>query len=214
MDACLTGQVVRVGQKQQQNQLGMIPNAACHARKDLLRGRATAKDPWEDLQGAGRRLDGDTTTTSSSATTAIATSANVEHLTEDEQLAMAISASMAETTRATTTDTTCVNDVSMNTNNHAVPVVTIPPEPAAGSPGAVRLQLKLPSSNTRLVRRFDTNDSVAVVAAVAAQAAAGAGGGQHRSVEVLAGFPPRPIDASLTIAQAGLANQSVQVRYV
>ena len=98
MDACLTGQVVRVGQKQR---------------------RATAKDPWKNLQGAGRRLDG-ATTTATSATTIVVSFANVEHLTEDEQLAVTISASMAEATRATTTDATGVDRVSMNTAQTAV----------------------------------------------------------------------------------------------
>lgn len=157
----------------------MAPNAHCHNMSDLIKGQATPQDHWETMQSGGRRLDGGSN---------IHDTAYIHQLSEDEQLAMALSASVADPPAP------------------ARPMVEVPPEPAAGNSGAVRMQLKLPDGR-KCVRRFLSTDSVAVIEAFAA------GESQNRPVQVLVGFPPRPLEHSVTIDEAGLANQSVQIRF-
>ena len=171
-----------------------VPNASFHKMSDLLKGKATGKDPWESLQGAGRRLDGGARSAPSTQSNSLS---SIEHLTEDEQVALALSASIADVQE----------QEFKQTSNVALASVPVPPEPSAGTPGAVRIQLKLPGGR-KLVRRFMTTDTVNGVEACCRQKLQ-----EERPVQILSGFPPKPLDGFLTIEQAELANQSVQVRF-
>lgn len=56
-----------------------------HRMSDLLKGRSSEPDPWENLSGKGQRLDGGR---------AEASAANIEHLSEDELFQMALQQSL------------------------------------------------------------------------------------------------------------------------
>lgn len=161
-----------------------------HKMSDLLQGRSTEKDPWQNV-GSGMRLDGVSTMPSSVAVT------STEGLTEDEQIQMALQASL-EPAPAT------------KTNGNAAPeqaLPPVPPEPTQGDKDAVRIQFRLPSGE-RKVRRFLTQDKVSVVYAYVQQEAG-------RPVELKAGFPPKDLVSAFdqTIAEAKLAGESIQGRY-
>jgi ataxin-3 len=156
-------------------------HATWHRMSDLLKGKSTQADPWEKLHGAGMRLDGGST----------ATHTNLDGLTEDEMMQMALQASLMEpNTRTVTTDT------------------DVPPEPPQGTPGAVRIQFRLPN-NKRVVRRFLETDSVAAVCAFVQSECNG------QLVELKYGFPPKPLTPEgQSIRDAGLANETLQGRFL
>jgi len=164
-----------------------------HRMSDLLVGKSTQKDPWENLNGAGMRLDG-RGTSSNSGSSGPATAMQVEGLTEDEMLQMALQASMEPTQSPSYLQRVVTASVE------------VPPEPAAGSTGAVRIQFKM--DNKRTVRRFLATDSVEVVYAFMEQQAG------SKAVELLFGFPPKNLSTrrSMTIGEAQLANESIQGR--
>jgi len=167
-----------------------------HRMSDLLKGKSTGSDPWENLNGKGMRLDGGATVPSTVSTAGTAGPMQVEGLSDDEMLQMALQASMEAQQQPVKRVVT------------ASSVVQVPPEPAPSTPGAVRIQFKLP--DRRLVRRFLKTDSVEVVYAFVEQQAAG------KSVELRFGFPPQDLASRRhqTIAEAQLANESIQVRYL
>jgi ataxin-3 len=152
-----------------------------HKMAGLLRG-TSQKDAWENV-GSGMRLDGRTT-----APTMV-----VEGLSEDEQLQIALMASMEQ---------------SKPMPRVVSEGVTVPPEPAEGTPGAARIQFRLPDGR-RMVRRFLQTDLVSVVYAFVEQES------PDRAVELLCGFPPKNLAAASqqTILDAKLAGESIQARY-
>lgn len=162
-----------------------------HCMAQLLRG-TSSRDPWENV-GSGMRLDGASTTGS----TAVAASSVgvIEGLTEEEQLQLALQASLEPPPKMSKV----VSDDFSN--------VVVPDEPAAGTPDAVRIQFRLPEG--RRVRRFRESDTVSAVYAYVQQECAG------RPVSLLCGFPPKDLGdrKTETIAQAKLANESIQARY-
>ena len=109
----------------------------------------------------------------------------MEGLTEDEELQMALAASLEQ--RKTT--------------------VKVPPEPAASTPNAVRIQCRLPNGG-RVVRRFLSTDPVLVVYAFCQERAG-------QPVELKFGFPPKDLGSckEQTIGETGLAGESVQARF-
>jgi ataxin-3 len=223
------------------------PPGNWHRMTNLLRGRHTAADPWQGV-GSGMRLDGGNTTTTTSTTStsgsskpAAATnnnnnnnngegfmaSASASGLTEDEQLQMALQASMepasapAPPTTASATATTA--PMARVVSGDSLP--PLPPEPKAGQPGTVRIQFRLPGIPKACVRRFDETDSVLCVYAychetlLTAQAHANntnGGSHNHKLLQLKYGFPPRDLASQQeeTIGSAGLGGQSLTGRYL
>lgn len=159
---------------------------------DLSSGKSNAAtradDPWKDV-GGGRRLDGN-----SSASAAGGGGGNdVSGMTEDEMLQMAMAASLEPSAPPSKSDQSYVLD----------------DEPAEGTPGACKIQFRLPDG-TRAVRRFMDSDHVGVLYAFVASKCS------KQSVELRAGFPPKDISSKKdsTITEAKLAGEMVHGRYV
>jgi ataxin-3 len=165
-----------------------------HRMADLLKGKSTESDPWETLQGRGMRLDGGVANVPR-ATGIEAMS--IDGLTEDEQIALAMQQSMEPAPAARAASQDSAADYS------------IPDEPASGDAGACRIQIKLPDG-ARLVRKFLKSNPVGGVYAVVQSKTSGG-----RPFVLLAGFPPKDLASvqSQTIAQAGLAGESIQGRF-
>jgi len=159
---CVTTGLPDVGRKNGTGELW-------HRMSNLLRGN-NQRDPWEQV-GSGMRLDGKTN--------------SIQGLTEEEQLQLAMQASMEAATAA---------------------AVVVPDEPPAG-PNAVRIQFRMHSK--RVVRRFLSADPVSIVYAYCQDECGGS------VVELKCGFPPKllPKDQT-TVSEAKLANESVQVRII
>mmetsp|Transcript_18813 Transcript_18813/g.51549 ORF Transcript_18813/g.51549 Transcript_18813/m.51549 type:complete len:435 (+) Transcript_18813:52-1356(+) len=161
-------------------------------------------DPWQQLSGAGMRLDGKTTTTSGT----FGGSTNfAEGLTEEEQLQLALQLSVAAAAEQPT-DTTTATTTTNGNNEDAT--MTLPDEPPANAANVCRVQFRFPNNHQRQVRRFDRNqDTVAVLFAYATQHLGGS-----RSLDLRAGFPPKSLqekrNMTLTEAQLG-ASEAIQV---
>jgi Ataxin-3 len=113
-----------------------------------------------------------------------------EGLTEEEMLQMAISASMEPTPTFVKVELTA--------------------EPPPGTSGAVRIRFRLPDGR-RTDRSFLGSDPVAMVYAYVESVSTG---GQGKSVELRAGFPPKDLQPLIEkkIGEVSLANESVQCR--
>lgn len=146
-------------------------------------GGSTGGDPWKNV-GSGMRLDGKSTMPGLPADVAQA-------LTEEEQLQFAMAASLERSAPAAA----------------AVADVPVPPEPAAGTAGSVRIQFRLPSK-PRLVRRFMESDSVAVIFSFCKEQEGGS------NLDLRYGFPPKDLKAVVkqTIGEAKLSGESIQGR--
>lgn len=164
---------------------------------DLLSGKGLSSgqngsaggDPWKNV-GSGMRLDGKQNTPALPAEVAGA-------LTEEEQLQFAMMSSLQQQQSAPAPAAAEIADV------------TVPPEPAAGTAGSVRIQFRLPSK-PRLVRRFMATDSVAVVLSFCKEQEGG------KSLDLRYGFPPKDLKAlaDQTIGDAKLAGESIQGRCI
>jgi Ataxin-3 len=113
----------------------MVPEGVgnWHRMSDLLNGRSSQPDPWENMTGKGQRLDG----TSTGRNTR-----DIDSLSDDELLQMALQQSLAPQVM--------------------VPQVMVPQEPPKDATNAVRIQFRLPTK-PRVVRRFYDTDTVAGV---------------------------------------------------
>ena len=154
--------------------------------EDLVQGKGQkaitgATDPWKDV-GTGMRLDGGSG------------SEYLNDLTEEEQIQMAIAASMEAAPSSR-------DDV----------MLPLPPEPAADEKGTVRIQFRLPNGG-RAVRRFLKDDPVTLLYSYVDQEAKG---GQGRRMELKFGFPPRDLMtvADKTIGEASLAGENIQCHW-
>jgi ataxin-3 len=162
---------------------------------DLLKGKSTEEDPWEKMQGQGMRLDG--TSGSGSGTVTRDTPMDIEGLTEEEQIALAMQQSL---------------EPSPPSSQPAVRNVTqdfsIPDEPAKGEKGSCRIQLRMPDGS-RLVRLFHTTDLVGGIYALVSSKCG------NKAISLKAGYPPKDLLDSVdkSIADAGLAGESIQARY-
>lgn len=158
--------------------------------EDLLSGKTNAMtradDPWKSV-GSGRRLDGKS---SSSAGTSNGGNNDLTGLSEEEQIAMALSASLEQ---------------------HAAPVkersYELAEEPADGI--GVKIQIRLPDG-TRAVRRFLDTELVGVLYAYVTSKCS------KQSIELRSGFPPKDISSmkETTIADSKLAGEMIHGRYV
>jgi ataxin-3 len=183
---------------------GSVTNSATshwHKMSDLLRGQSTQKDPWENV-GSGMRLDGASTATSAAPSSAndFTTASTVSGLSEEEQLQLALQASLEPTVPAQFSAPSMTRVVSES-------LPPVPPEPAAGQAGSVRIQFKLPSS--RCVRRFLLTDPVLAVYAFCQER-------EQKNIELIYGFPPTDLAAQQheTIGSASLGGQSLTGRFV
>jgi len=175
---------------------------------DLIRGvrlginGSKGGDPWKNV-GSGMRLDGRAPSSSfQQQQQQQHPSADVINaLTEEEQIQMVIAASLEPTTQSVRT--------SPKKGGSNVASVPVPPEPAAGTPGSVRIQFRLPS-NPRIVRRFMETDLVAVVVTFCREQE----GGNDTSLDLRYGFPPKDLLplANQTIGEAKLSGESIQGR--
>lgn len=172
--------------------------------EDLLNNKTNAvtaaTDPWRSV-GGGMRLDGKSTTPTTSSSTGIA---DMGDLTEEEMMQMAVMASLEQ------------GNAPPSQNGHGGgsgigKLVPVPPEPEAGTSGAVRIQFRMPDGK-RVVRRFMSTDSVDVVYSFVQESSPSNG----KLLELRFGFPPRNVvrDGSKTIAEAQLSGESIQARYV
>lgn len=146
-----------------------------------------ATDPWRAV-GSGMRLDGKSTTSNSN---------NIEDLTEDEMLQMALAASMEPARNTAIVDLTST--------------VELTEEPPAGTAGAVRIQFRFPDGS-RAVRRFLQSDPVGMVYAFVDSEVKG---GQGKAVELRAGFPPKDLKPlrEKSIAEASLSGETIHCRF-
>lgn len=149
-----------------------------------------ATDPWRDV-GSGMRLDGGRMNLESN---------NIEGLTEEEMLQMALAASL---------DPSPASSAPME----AEQTVELTAEPPAGAPGTTRIQFRLPNGK-RIVRRFLENDLVGMVYAFVENEAHDNGAGGKR-LDLRSGFPPKDLQTvrNKTIAEAKLSGEAVQCRY-
>jgi Ataxin-3 len=159
--------------------------------EDLVQGKGSsaitaATDPWRDV-GTGMRLDGGHTTSSPG---------RIGDLTEEEQIQLALAASMEPTVAAAANDDSIIIDLT--------------PEPPAGK-DACRIQFRLPDGSKK-VRRFLLNDSVKMLYSFVDQESSGS---QGRRLQLMAGFPPKNLEGSKdkTIGEASLAGETVSSKY-
>lgn len=147
-----------------------------HKMSDLLAGKSTAQDAFEKL-GAGLRLDGKRKLE------------NIENLTEEEQIALAMEASLS--------------------NSKKIVNVPVPDEPGTSVEGAVRLQFRLPGGK-RIIRRFLPDDLVDGIYAFCSSEIG------SDSIELKYSFPPKDLEGLLgqKIIEAGIANETIQARVV
>lgn len=178
---------------------------------DLLKGTSAKEgsqggDPWKNV-GSGMRLDGKSTAASNNNNNDVIdmTQDNWTHeLTEEEQIQMAMTASLQPD--ALEANLTATNE----SKPAAMESVEVPPEPAAGTPGACRIQFRLPS-NPKLIRRFMQTDTIAVLISFCQDVES------HATMDLRYGFPPKDLKAlpaTQTIAEAKLAGESIQGRRI
>ena len=166
---------------------------------DLLNGTATGVhvNHWtRENVGSGMRLDGKSTTSVTSAHTAIPLASGVvdiDSMTEEEMLQMALQQS-----------------VQVEENNGKEEDVELTPEPSASDEGAVRLQFRLPDGK-KTQRLFLKTESTKVLKVFVTNCCPNEGG---RTLELRAGFPPKLISFEENIETAKLSGEQIQCRYV
>jgi ataxin-3 len=128
---------------------------------DLVKGTGSRgySNSWENL-GNGMRLDGKQASSPDVV--------NLEGMTEEEMIAMAVAASIEQSTE----------DV--------ISQVKLGPEPDPGQENAVRIQFRFPNGR-KVARRFLKTEQVEVLAAFVQEECPG------KRVEIKAGFPPKSL---------------------
>ncbi len=171
---------------------------------DLISGTGNRgyTNPWSNV-GNGMRLDGVSTSGGAGSTAQNPSSINIDGLTEDEMLQMAMAASLQADAFAVPTKD---SSPSLNLDD-----VNLMPEPAQGVEGVVRLQFRLPNGQ-RLTRRFLGSESVKVLAAYVYEQSPE---NRSKKLEMRAGFPPKDVSPlySESILNAKLAGESIQCRF-
>jgi ataxin-3 len=172
--------------------------------RDLVSGTGNRgySNPWNNV-GSGMRLDGRSTSTAGNGNGQDISAINVEGLTEEEMMQMALAFSMQQN------DDVHPPQYSSSTLN--LDSVKLMPEPSQGAGGVVRLQFRLPDGK-RLTRRFLGSESVKVLAAFVHEQCPQSG---SKTLELRAGFPPKDIAPlyNETIVSAKLSGESIQCRF-
>lgn len=170
---------------------------------DLMSGTGMKgySNPWKNV-GNGMRLDGKGTG-NGNGNYSQANTINVEGLTEDEMMQMALAASMQDTSNSCAQQNTS-SMVSLDD-------VELLPEPQNGAVDSVRIQFRLPGGK-RLTRRFLKSDSVKVLVKFVREECPQ---NTSESLEMKAFFPPKDISPLLneTIESAKLSGESLQCRF-
>jgi len=169
--------------------------APCTSKEEQTRGLPQYWWKEESLLGKGNAITGATfpgSGTRLDGKMSSDSSNGLADLTEEEMLQMALAASL---------EPTVVKEK-----------VALAPEPGAGEKGAVRIQFRLPDGN-RCIRRFLETHPVEMVYSFVEEKATGS---QGRKLELRYGFPPKDLQtvANKTIAEASLAGDSIQCRFV
>jgi len=159
---------------------------------DVTTARTGANDHWRlNNVGTGMRLDGKST-----MTTNMGNNINIDGLTDEEQLALAIQESM-------------VSPLEQPKKDELVKI-PLRPEPGAREPEAVRIQFRLPDGQKK-VRSFLQTELVGVLYTFVKECCP-----DHDSTgfELLAGFPPRDLIKSYNhmIQEAKLSGEMIQCR--
>jgi len=162
--------------------------------EDLLKGKINPSTgaAWKNL-GSGMKLG---STNNNSTTSSMASYPNnLENLSEDDMLRLALEASLKDLEQS--------DDL----------VVQLTPEPDASCPNSVKIQFRLPGG-VRSVRRFLSSDYVAMLYAYVNDRCLPQQ--QGKRLELLAGFPPKDLAShkNQSILSANLANESIQARYI
>ena len=171
---------------------------------DLMSGQGNKGfvDVWSNV-GTGMRLDGKSRSTSSGSGNSNSNNsnnpssiANIEGLTEEEMLQMAMAASMQELDKD-------IVPTSKETYD-------IQPEPSVDAPGSMRIQFRLPTGK-RQERRFDKNEKVGVLFTFVRDCCPSEG----KTLELRAGFPPKDLSTIMgdTLETSKLSGEAVQCRY-
>lgn len=164
--------------------------------EDLLTGKTNATtratDPWNEV-GSGRRLDGKPP--SAKRQNNGGDSKSVSEMTDEEMLHAAMVASLEQFTPSS--------------SNYDQYCYTLTDEPAEGTPGAIKIQFRLPDGS-RAVRRFDSSCLVGILYAFVADKCT------NQNIELRAGFPPKDISSqkNVTIAESKLAGEMIHGRYI
>jgi Ataxin-3 len=184
---CVPSGLPEGGSKPAHDQTASSNYIRWHRMSDLLRGKSTAKDPWDNV-GSGIRLD-----------ERRANGNSVDNLTEEEQLMLALQYSIEQTQKK-------ASDAA------SVTAIPVPEEPAANTPGSVRIQFRLPPDGRKpSVRRFLQTDPVGVIYSFVQREL-----DSSREFELLYGFPPKDLSSvrTQTMGGAKLANESIICRYL
>ena len=174
---------------------------------DLLHGTGKKgyRNHWNQNLGTGMRLDGKNVSGGNISSSMNSGGMDIDGLSEEEQIQLAMAASLQPEANVVSSSGTTASTMVETT------MVELTPEPDATNPDAVRIQFRLPN-NTRVMRRFLKNDSVAMVLAYVKQECDVQ---DVARLDVRAGFPPKDLMAFVgsTIEEAKLANESIQCRY-
>mmetsp|Transcript_6451 Transcript_6451/g.9448 ORF Transcript_6451/g.9448 Transcript_6451/m.9448 type:complete len:374 (+) Transcript_6451:96-1217(+) len=168
--------------------------------EDLIKGTGIKgySSPWNNV-GTGMRLDGKKTTNPPNSSSMVqpesASQFNVEGLTEDEMIAMAMALSTEKQ--------------SLASDGEDALILNLTPEPASG-PGVVRIQFRIIPDGKKIERRFLNNDLVSSLEAFVRQQSNSTG-----KLVMKAGFPPREISHlyEKTISDAKLSGEQIQCRF-
>jgi Ataxin-3 len=164
---------------------------------------ASGGDPWKNV-GSGMRLDGKAAVANAPPGDSWQDAAGT--MTEEEQLqfAMAVSLESPPLHKKPRGEEGPSDAVS-----NKVEQVQVPPEPALGTAGSVRIQFRLPSK-PRLVRRFMETDLVAVLVQFCQDEEGGT------TLDLRYGFPPKDLKpfANQTIGESKLDGESIQGRCI
>ncbi len=171
--------------------------------EDLVKGKVTNAQlnnsvVWNKL-GTGMRLG--SSTTQSNSTNEVWSAENIEQLTEDEMLQLALAASL--------------KDQEQTDKKPAAPeefVVRLTAEPNESVPNTVKIQFRLPDGK-KYVRRFLSSDYVAMLYAYVEDDILSST--QRQRWRLLYGFPIKDMAPlkNQSIISAKLGNELVQVRF-
>jgi len=185
----------------------------------LMKQNSSAKamdsDPWANLSGAGRRMDGNSSS-SGSGSDVVDLTAGTGDLSEEDQIALAIAASLspADDSSSSSNDNNSSNNSNNNNNNNNNNTETpleLQPEPEEANPNRVKIQFRLPDG-CKKVRHFDHNWQVSqLYAYVSAES-----GISVSQLELRGFYPAKNINLlrDQTISEAALRGESITVRKI
>ena len=165
---------------------------------DLLNGtaRGVHVNHWtKNNVGNGMRLDGRSTELAAETAIPVANPVvDFDAMSEEQMLQMALAASVQQEEEQEEEEET----------------VELSPEPLDSAEGAVRLQFRLPDGR-KAERRFLNTESTKVLKAYVMDRSPN---NSNKKLELLAGFPPKPISYEEDIKTAKLSGEQIKCRYI